>query len=388
MTFLPVYAARAGALAFQIGLLTIGPAVVNLLFSLPAGRWLEGRLMSLVTFQTSLWNRAGYVAMALLPWLLPQDMQAWALPVIVMLMSIPGTILAISFNAMFADVVPAEWRSHVVGRRNALLAVTSTVASLLCGQLLDRVPYPLNYQLVFMVGVLGAAASSYYLWRIREPRASPPAAQPGPRRFAESPRRVFDLRFRMRGGAAQLLRVDLLRGPFGLMLLAYLAFYTFQYTGIPLMPILWVRELKLSNGAISTGNAIFYAAMLITLMLVGRVSHRIGYHRPMVLAALLFGQYPALNALAQDATLYYVSSALGGIIWAIVGMGLVNRLMERVPEGDRPAHMALHNLCLNLGILLGSALGPALSDGLNIREALYITAALRAVAGLLLALWA
>jgi predicted MFS family arabinose efflux permease len=67
--------------------------------------------------------------------------------------------------------------------------------------------------------------------------------------------------------------------------------------------------------------------------------------------------------------------------------GLVNRLMERVPEDDRPAHMALHNLVLNLAILVGSLAGPLLGDWLGLRTALLLSAGLRVLAALLLARW-
>ena len=43
LAFVAIYAARLGATGFQISLLTAGPAVVNLFFSLPAGRcWRAG----------------------------------------------------------------------------------------------------------------------------------------------------------------------------------------------------------------------------------------------------------------------------------------------------------------------------------------------------------
>jgi predicted MFS family arabinose efflux permease len=61
--------------------------------------------------------------------------------------------------------------------------------------------------------------------------------------------------------------------------------------------------------------------------------------------------------------------------------------MERAPEADRPAHMALHNLALNLGILAGSLVGPLLGDALGIRGAVLASAGLRVLAGLLLVLW-
>ena len=62
--------------------------------------------------------------------------------------------------------------------------------------------------------------------------------------------------------------------------------------------------------------------------------------------------------------------------------------MERTPEDDRPAYMALHNLSLNLGILLGSMAGPLLAARLGLRDAMLVSAGLRFFAGLLFVLWA
>jgi len=61
---------------------------------------------------------------------------------ITLLMALPATLLVISFNAMFAEIVPAEQRALVVGRRNALVAISTTLAAVLSGQILDRLAFP------------------------------------------------------------------------------------------------------------------------------------------------------------------------------------------------------------------------------------------------------
>ena len=68
--FLNVYAARLGANAFQIGLLTAGPAAVNLIFTLPAGRWLQQRPIGNSVFWSAVSARGVYFLYALLPLLL------------------------------------------------------------------------------------------------------------------------------------------------------------------------------------------------------------------------------------------------------------------------------------------------------------------------------
>ncbi len=397
MAFLSVYAAHLGASALEIGLLTAGPALVNLVFSLPAGHWLEGKPLVWATFQSSIWSRLAYFVLIPLPWLFGPSQQVWALISLVLVMSVPGTLLAIAFNALFADVVPPEWRGALVGRRNAILAVSLTITSIACGLVLTRLGFPGNYQVVYALGAAGAALSSYHLGRLRLPAEGTPVrvgrplqddARPGLVRFADTIRLAPGLRFLTRAEGRRLLRLDRIRGPFGQFLIAYLLFYTVQSVPVPLFPLFWVEQLRLSDGAISVGNALFYVTMMLASLGLRRLSAARGHRQILVAGAALYGLYPLLTALAHDAILYWVASLVGGAVWGILNGGLVNRLMERVPADDRPAHMALHNLALNLGILLGSLGGPILAAEFGLRNGLLTAAGLRLIGGLVLSIWA
>lgn len=397
MAFLTIYAARLGATGVQIGLMAAGPAAINLLVSLPAGRWLENRPVIRTTFWSSIIHRLGYLALVPLPWLFTAELQIWSMIGITLLMSIPGALLAISFNAMYADIIPPERRAHVVGRRNMLIAISVTLTTLLCGQILDRAPFPVNYQIVFGIGVLGALASSYHLGKLRRSDETPPTriwqptgdmGRPGILRFIDALRSPPGLRFLTRSKGRSLFRLDLMRGPFGLFMAAYFLFYAFQYVPLPLFPLYLVQELDLSDSAISLGTALFYALMVMGSLRLSYMSARLGHRRVVIMGALLFSVYPLLLGLARDATIYWAASIIGGLVWAVLAGGLVNRLMERVPPDDRPAHMALHNLALNLGILVGSLLGPLLAEWLGLRDAILLSSFLRLGAGILLVFWA
>jgi len=385
VAFLAVYAARLGASSLQIGLLSAGPAIVNLAITLPAGRWLEGRHLARATFLSSVWQRIGFVIIVALPWFLDEQARVWGLVWITLIMSVPGTLLSIAFNAVFAEVVPAEWRARAVGWRNALVAVSVTLTTILCGRILDLVAPPYNYQIVFLIGGVGGMMSSYYLGRIRLASAPPLAVQArkSMRQWGETLRLGWGQLTRPRAKGKSLLRLDLLRGPFGLFMLSYLAFYACQYLGLPIFPLFYVRELDLTDGAISVGGALFHGTMMLASLCLNRVTLRLGNRKMLVASVTLFGLYPLILGFAQDAWLYYIASVVGGVVFAFLNGAMINRLMERVPADDRPAHMTLHNLALNLGILAGSLLGPALGDWLGLREALYLTAALRMLAGLL-----
>ena len=92
LTFLGVFAARQGASSFQIGLLSAGPAVISLIFTLPAGRWLEGKPLIRSASLSAFGQRAGYLVLAAIPWLFFQpQMQVWAIIVLTLVMSIAGT---------------------------------------------------------------------------------------------------------------------------------------------------------------------------------------------------------------------------------------------------------------------------------------------------------
>jgi len=395
LSFLPIYLARLDASSFEIGLLTAGPAVLSLLFSLPAGNWLDRRLLTKATFQASLWHRVGYLLMVPLGWFFIARQQVLAVLAIVLLTAIPGAVVSISFNAMFADLTPPDWRARVVGRRFAIYSISTTLTVLACGPLLDHLPFPANYQIVLAIGALGAGLSSYHLSRLR-PTSHPPERVDHPIldsasidtfRIGDALRHRPGLRFLLRAGGKSLLRLDLLRGPFGPFLVAYFLFYAFQYVSIPLFPLFFVQNLELSDGLISLGNALFYLAMLLTSLSLHWVSSRLGHRKVLVYTALLFCAYPLMIGLARDIPLYLAASLVGGAVTGLLIGGLTNRLMERVPEDDRPAHMALHNLALNLGVLVGSLAGPALMEALDLRIAILIGAGLRLLAGVLLARW-
>jgi hypothetical protein len=397
ISFLSIFITRLGASGLQVSLLTAGPALVNLLFSLPAGRWLAGQPFLRSVFLSSIWHRIGYLLLVPLPLFFSPEITISTILWISVLMSIPGTVLAISFNAAFAEVVPPADRALVVGRRNAVVALSMVSTSLICGQILVWLAFPWNYAVVFFIGALGAAASTYHLGRLKlgtqtaRVYANRPLleiSRPGIQRFMDGVRHPAGLRFLTRARTRSLLDLKPLHGAFGTFLLAYLAFYTFQYMAIPLFPLFQVRELQLTDATISLGAALFYLMMLLTSLVLPQITARLGHKGVLLVGAFLFSIYPLLNAFAQDIRLYLVASILGGVTWAFANGGLINRLMERVPEDELPSHMALHNLVLNLGIILGSLCSPFLAEMLGLREALLAAGGLRLVGAILLAIWA
>src|SRR4030042_2237532 len=277
ITFQAVFAARLGATGLQIGLLSAGPAIINLIFTLPSGMWVEGKSLISISYRSAIWQRLGYVFLIALPWLVGSaEGQIWGLIWITLVMAVAGTVLSISFNSLFAEVLPPEVRAHAGGRRNVLLALSITIASLVSGQILNLLSFPQNYQIVFMIGALGAMLSSLHIGRLRKPNVDKLPSDA----MAEQTIALKPLNRRK-----PLVRFDLLKGPFGIFMLSYLAFYTFQYFPIPLFPLAYIDLLNLTDGMIGLGNAFFYGTMILASFRLSYLSNRFGHRKILIASA-------------------------------------------------------------------------------------------------------
>ncbi|MCL4870969.1 MAG: MFS transporter [Anaerolineae bacterium] len=397
IAFAAIYAARLGANSWQIGLLTAGPAVISLMFTLPAGQWLQQHRLNKGVFWTSVAYRFFYLPWILLPWLFNPQGQVWSLIVITLVMSIPGTALAVGFNALFAGAVPPEWRGHVTGVRNALLSITFVLTSTGCGLLLERLPFPLGYQMVFAIGFVGAAASSVHLWFVRPDgdvavrprtwRGLGDLARPGlSLSNAQTMRTTVGLRYLVQR-VRPLLNLRVFRQPFGKILGLLFAFHLGQFLAIPIFPLFWVNNLGLTDAQIGLGNSVFYLLVFFGSTRLGWLTERFGHHRLMVIGIVIMSAYPLLTALTTNLEMFLFTAAVGGVAWSVVGGAISNYILERIPPDDRPANLAWYNLVLNAAVLLGSLLGPILADGLGLIPVLLIAAVARLAAAAALARW-
>lgn len=396
LAFVSVYITRLGAQSWQIGLLNAGPALVGLIFTLPAGRWLHHRPIGRAVVDTAIVHRASFLLWVLVPLLLPAAMQIWAFVLLTLIMTVPGTVLSVGFNALYAAAVPPEHRGRVAGIRNAMLAVTYVLTSLGCGYILTRLPLETGYAIVFALGFVGAVMSTVHISFLRklsgregiDPNAVRSAlgdhAPAGSMRFLGLElRSSVALRVFARGKL--VLRPEILRTPYGLVVGALFFFHMAQYIPIALFPILWVNELAFSDQQISIGTALFHTTVLLGSLQLGRLTERKGNLWIMVTGIFGLSLYPLIGAYTNGMTLYLLASVVGGAAWSLVGGALSNYLLDLCPHNDRPAYLAWYNLALNAGILFGSLAGPLLAGATGIRNALLVGFFLRLLAGL--SLW-
>jgi len=370
LSFLVIFATRQGASEMQVGLINAMPAVINLLFAIPASAWLASLPLRNGVFWSAVVYRLFYLLLVPLPSLLLPGAQIWVIIAATLVMSIPGTALSVGFNTLFAEAVPIEYRGRVTGIRNAALALMTTLTSLLCGYLLVRMQYPAGYQVVFAIGFLGAVLSTVFLSRVRPaPRVSGLVED----RQSPAARKARSLTGRLR----QTFRLDLLRGPFGFTMLLLFIFHLGQYIAIPVFPIFTVNELRLSDQVISIGTGLFNLTTFFASLRLERSVRRLGNQKVMAIGAVMLGVYPMLFALSRGIPLYLLASLVGGVTWALVSGALFNYLLERVPEDNRPSYLAWYTLVANAALLLGSITGPLTASWVGLRWSMVVFALVR-----------
>jgi MFS family permease len=313
------------------------------------------------------------------------------------LMAIPNTVLMVAFNAMVATIVPPEFRPQVVGRRNALFAATIMLSFLVSGAILDRLSFAWGYVVVFGLGAIGAALSTYNVVCLQMPDTVPQFkgrllndyGQPGrvPALSGGVPQRLtvgLRMLLQWRPDAATLREVS---GPYWWTMWAFFLFHFSQMLPAAIIPQFWVRELHLTDGEIGWVNAVFYLTMLVGSLFLEPLSKRLGNYVLTMWGAILLALAPLLTALSHDMTLLLVANIAGGSVWAILSGAMFNRLLDLIPEDKRPVHLALYNMALNVAVLVGTMSGSFLADIVGLREILFVIAALRVLSGLALGRW-
>jgi len=371
-TYVAVFALRLGATTAQIGWLTALPALVNIVWLIPAARLIERQRRPIpIILATGVLQRLGYLAMAAVPFL-PAG-RVSALIVLGTLVAVPGAVINTAITALIPDLVTSDRRGSAISVRWLVMAAAETAAALIGGQLLGLMPVPLNYQVVIGAGTILSLLSIRYLRRIRVPDSA--LARPVvPKRKAER----LSLRHTLAGVRAQ-------RG-FVRFTVASFVFYWGIYLPAALWSILRVRELGASDGWIGLIATINSISTIAGYLYWGKVGARRGDRWLLIAAALGVTLFALLTALVPSIEWMIPTSILGGVAWAGCNLALFNLMLAVCPSDRRPTYIALHTSLINVTAFVGPLLGAAMAGWVGLRPIFVISGALR-LAGLLLFVW-
>ena len=367
--FLPVFLARLGASNFQVGLLSAMPAFTGLLLSVAVGSWLlsarnvapwygRARLLSILPLALT-----GLVTL-----LLPARFSVTAVLVIWALATVPQVVVNVTFSVVMNAVAGPKHRYDLLSRRWSVMGLITAVLIALLGQVLERLRFPVNYQLAFMGLSLGGLASLYFANRLRLPD-NPPRG--GSRESWPAQWRAF----------GSLLRGRPAFVSFTAKRFIYMAGFALA---VPIFPLYYVRVAHANDGAIGLIATAQTLTLLIGYRLWTRLSERRGARPALLLTTLALSLYPVLTAATQAVPLIVLLAGVAGIFQAGFDLVFFDEMMKRVPLNHAPLFVSFDQSAQNLAAVAAPLVGTLLADRLGLGGALLVSGGLRFLAFILL----
>jgi len=361
--FLPVFLALSNATDLQVGLLTAMPGVTGVFLALIVGRFLQTRRKIVPWFSVArLVVLSCYALTGLVPFFVPQKHIVTSILIIWAFATIPQTVVAIAFSVVMNAVAGPQGRYALMSRRWSTLGLTSAITVAVAGQILDRVIFPLNYQLIFLGLSLGGLISYYFSSHINLPDAEVPS--------------------QLIGGLSKKgiqTYVRLVRNEPAFVSFALKRFVVLSGISLaaPLFPLYFVKIVHASNswiGFISTTQTAF---ALVGYYLWSRQSRQRGSRFVLLCTTLGVSLYPALTAMTTSEQAIVLFAGFAGIFQAGLDLVFFDELMRTVPVQYSATFVSLAQSMQHLSTIASPLIGTTLAGQIGIGGALLVGAGLR-----------
>ena len=370
--FLPVLVVRLGGSAFEVSLLTAIPAISGFLLAIPLGQFLQGKPQIVPWYSGSrMVAHLSYAVGAVVILLAPVPLVVPALLVVWAIAAVPSTLGMVSFPIVMDGAAGPRGRFEIMSRRWAIMGLTTAVTVAVIGQILDRLPFPANYQLI-LVGFSTAGVISYWFSsRFRVPPAAPvPRRDEGGRlgRLRAMVRTVRSEPAFLRYSARQLVYVIGTR------------------FAVPLIPLYYVREVGATDawiGIIATAQSL---ALLVGYHLWRRVSLARSATLVLVSTLLVTALYPAALSLTDELIAVAGLAAIAAVFSAGVDLALFDELMKRIPRQFGVTFTSIDTTLVNGASILAPLAGATLATAFGVAVALQVATLIGLLAVILFAL--
>jgi MFS family permease len=349
----------------QVGLLSSMAGLTGLVLAIPAGRFLQNRRNIIPWYALSrLLYIASYTLIGILPFFIPPKATVAAILVIVALASLPQTMLNVCFSVVMNAVAGPTGRFRLMSWRWSIMGFTTGLSAFIAGQLLDRMAFPLNYQIMFIVLSLGGLVSFYFSIHLHIPdNPSPP------------PKTVARVSDQIR----QMLRQVKEQPAFVSFSWKRVMYLFGMWTGLPLFTLYYVRDLNASNswlGSIATAQTM---VLMIGYFGWGRVSRRFGSRSVLLLSTLALAVYPFGVAVTQRFDLLIILAGLSAIMQAGMELTFFDELMKTVPVESSAFFVSIAQTMSYAVNMAAPLIGTFLADQIGIANALLVSGVLRLV---------
>lgn len=369
--FLTVFAIRLGASPTEIGLLSAIPPLI-LLFSTGYGAAWRKRYADVgkAIFWPAFFFRMIFLLPVFTPFL-PTAYQPWWLIFSLCLPALPQGVGSGLFISLMRESVQQERITPLHSQRMMTMNVMIAIGALAFGLWLEAIPFPYNYQGMFLVAYAAALVSLWHVTKVHPLEKIAPARPIKLDQTSEPSQPIEGLSpWKM----AQFRQVSILT------ILCFGVFFAL----VPLVPMHLMDDM----GADETFMAYFALVELgAAALAASRASSwvkRWGSRKVIALAMGMAGASSILIALAPTLWMSLIPAALLGAAWVTCDIGLMDYFTRHSPAED-VRYSAAYFQVLSLGMFVGPLIASQLVEaGIPLVTVLAVGGGLR----LLVALYA
>ncbi len=364
--FLAVFLTRLGGTNFQVGMLSAMPGFTGLFLGLIIGRFLQTRANIVPWYsRIRLLVFSAYTLTGVMALILPQKATITAMLIVWALASVPQAILSVAFTVVMNAIAGPEGRYTLMSRRWSILGLTTAVMTMIAGQLLDWIAFPLNYAVVFILFSMGGLVSFRFSSRMEVPPLNVEAV--GDRTpFFQQLKRDVRLVFSERPFLA--ISVKRLIFIFGSTLVA------------PLFTLYYVRVVQASDAWISAIVTMQSFVLLIGYSIWIQQHHKRGSRFILLSTTLALALYPALTAITRLPWILVIYAGISGIFQAGMNLVFFDELMKTVPPQHSATFISVDQSAQNALAMSAPLISTGLSNFIGIPAALGVGTAVRLVA--------
>jgi MFS family permease len=359
--FIAVYAMRVGATAQEIGWMASMPALL-LLLSTQVSDWWRRRYPDAThaVLAPALGFRFAFLLPALTP-LVPAHWQPLWLILAVSLPALPQGVSTVMFLVMMREAVSLEQITTLMSRRHLAMNVSLAISTAALGIWLARIPFPNNYQVMFL---LAFGLTLISLWHVKKTE------------------KVYDMTLPVRRLSAREIWRDLsFRQAVNVIVIVHLAFFFVA----PLIPVYLVENLGADEQFVAVFVFVELTAGASTAACVPWVAGKIG-HRALLPPSLMgMAASTLVIALAPNLTTTLIGAFLNGAFWTVSGVAMFAYFSENAPSDRVAGYTKFYNQAVFASVFIAPLLSSSLVDRyLGLAEVLLLGAALRLGAAFLI----
>lgn len=373
--FLSIFAIRLGASATDLGIISALPSLVLIVSSGLALWWRKRFNTSLTALQApAFFFRTVFILPALTPFMPPE----WQIPWLILsvtLPAIPQGIAGSVFLVLMRESISEKQITALTSRRQVSLNAGVAAGALGFGLLLESVPFPHNYQLMFVVAFLFALMSQWHVWRLHI--LYPNNTHPNPTTVPESEEKpVIEAR-----PAGRIWTHPGFRFVIFAVLIMHLTFFS----TIAIVPLHLVDNLNASESFVALFGMVELLAGMLIATQTDRIARYIGQRGLMGMGMIGAGLAAITIALAPNTSFTLISAALSGASWTAAVVGLFSYFYTRTPKEYMAQGSIAYQQLAGLGMFIGPLIGSTLADmGVTLVLVILVGAVMRFGAGVAL----